>query len=291
MSLRDKRQTNCRKSQRINTCLSVSQSLGLPSSQSLSLSLILTVCPCSTHASLLVCLSVGMSCWHWRWLLDWQKTQATVRVCKFIPDVNIPIGSHFTQVSCLFAQIAPTAADIAVHTLMYVRLAVPAQPVSLCGCVYECVCVYMCVCGVCNICPLLLSKVPDDDGNSRSCGASNFWLCRSNDEICEITWAGITWIMETLRIVYLLSKLVRVSALLRSTTMVAWGSITFLKQRKLNALMPYKSISVPDRWVVQLLSVILQSNTSYTQENVNFLEQRQQLIRYTHFCMYERLDL
>lgn len=141
MSLRDKRQTNCRKSQRINTCLSVSQSLGLPSSQSLSFSLILTVCPCSTHASLLVCLSVGMSCWHWRWLLDWQKTQATVRVCKFIPDVNIPIGSHFTQVSCLFAQIAPTAADIAVHTLMYVRLAVPAQPVSLCGCVYECVCV------------------------------------------------------------------------------------------------------------------------------------------------------
>lgn len=27
---------------------------------------------------------------------------------------------------------------------MYVRLAVPAQPVSLCGCVYECVCVCVC---------------------------------------------------------------------------------------------------------------------------------------------------
>lgn len=86
-----------------------------------------------------------MSCWHWRWLLDWQKTQATVRVCKFIPDVNIPIGSHFTQVSCLFAQIAPTAADIAVHTLMYVRLAVPALPVSLCVCLRVCVCVCVCV--------------------------------------------------------------------------------------------------------------------------------------------------
>lgn len=138
MSLRDKRETNCRKSQRINTCLSVSWSLFLPLSAVLSLSYLLSALIPPTPVSLPVCRHVLLTLTLTAWLTENAGNCQSLQIhsrCKH---------SHRKPFHTSFMSVCSNCTNCRWHCRTYTNVCAFSCTCSATLCVF--VCVYKGVC-------------------------------------------------------------------------------------------------------------------------------------------------